>query len=210
MWIKMVRRCVHWKGLWWYCGSDAEPSGYITSDVEPWGFITSDVEPWSFITSDVEPSGYTTSEDEPSSFTINEVEPYRYITRNVEPFGYKTSGSVSSGFIRMLNLLVLLPAIWNLQLIAITNDIEPSAYTFLLGTRNQIGARPPTVQASRSHTDIHKNPVGLSERPTSPSQRLLPTKGTTNTTDEHPQLILPLLYSMKRELEVFHPEVFVQ
>jgi len=173
----MVRRCVRWKGLWWYCGSDAEPSGYITSDVEP----------WSFITSNVEPSGYTKSEDEPSTFIINEVEPYPYITRNVEPFGYKTSGSVSSGFISMLNILVLLPAIWNLQLIAITSDIEPSAYTIFLGARNQIGARPPTVQASRSHTDIHKNPV-VSEGPTSPSQRLLPTKGTTNTTDEHPQL----------------------
>lgn len=167
----MVRYCVHWRGLWWYCGSDAEPSGYITSDVKPSSFITrdnelsdyitSDVEPWRFITSDVEPSGYTTSEDELSSFIINDVQPYRYVMRKVEPLGYITSGRVSSSFIpAMLNLPVLLPAMWNRQLIAITRDIEPSAHTFFLGARTQIGPRPPTVQASRSHTIIHAEKPG--------------------------------------------------
>jgi hypothetical protein len=114
-----------------------------------------DIKP-SFITRNNELSGYITSDVEPSSFIINNVEPYRYIRRNVEPLGYKTSGSVSSSFIpAMLNLLILLPAIWNLQLIATTSDIEPSAYTFFLGARTQIGPRPSTVQASRSHTIRH-------------------------------------------------------
>ena len=59
IWIKMVRRRVQLRGLWWYCVSDVEPSGYSASDVQPSRYITSEVEPSSFITSDVEPSAYS-------------------------------------------------------------------------------------------------------------------------------------------------------
>jgi hypothetical protein len=78
IWIKMVRRRVQLRGLWWYCASDVEPSGYSASDVQPSGYSASNVQPSGYSASDLQPSRYITSEVEPSSFITSDVEPSAY------------------------------------------------------------------------------------------------------------------------------------
>ena len=171
------------RGLWWYCASDVEPSGYITSDNAPWSFITSDIEPSSLYYG----RGWTFEFYYQRCWTVplHYQKCWTFRLPAVKYFEFYASDVEPSSFI--------------------TSDVEPSTCSYYqwqrtLGVQISFLAPEPKsgldCQLLRLLDHTHTNPVGLLW--TTDQQRPLPTKGTTNTTDEHPQLILPLLCSVKR------------